>query len=78
MKNLILFISYVHKNYVIEDWSYYTKIGKKIIYPIWFIHAFIVWIACPIFIPEFLFKQSNMYKILKGIMNSNEYKKLKY
>ena len=51
---LINFIIYVYSNYIIEDWSDYTKIGKFFIYPLWIIRSTILWIICPVFIPVFL------------------------
>jgi len=64
---LILFALYVNTNYIIEDWSYYTKLGKIYYYPFWVIRSIIIWIICPIFLPEYFFKKSKLYKKIKEI-----------
>jgi hypothetical protein len=71
---LILFAIYVTENYITEDWSIYKPIGKIYYYPFWFIRSILIWIICPVFIPEYLFKQSDLYKQIKKIQNSPEYR----
>jgi hypothetical protein len=71
----ILFILHVYNNYIHEDWSFYTKLGKIYYYPFWFIRSIIIWIICPIFILEYLFKNSKIYKEIQKIMNSPEIQK---
>ena len=66
-KLLITFILYVYTTYVYEDFSVYKQNIKWLIYIFWFYYATCVWIISPIFIPEFLFKQSNFYKKLKEL-----------
>jgi len=69
----ILFALYVTKTYINEDWSIYTKLGKFYYYPGWFIRSLLIWLICPIFIPEYFFKQTDMYKQIKKIQDSPEY-----
>jgi hypothetical protein len=71
----IKFALYVYTTYVYQDWSIYTKIGKIVMYPCWLYYAFFVWLVCPIFIPEYFFKQSELYKEIQRIQNSPEFKK---
>ena len=59
---LILFALFVTENYITEDWSMLTKTGKLYYYPWWFIRSVIFWIICPIFLPEYWFKQTELYK----------------
>jgi hypothetical protein len=68
----ILFALYVYKNYIYEDWSVYTKIGEIYYYPAWFIHSTLMWIICPIFIPEYWYKQTNFYKNIDKMLHSIE------
>jgi len=70
----ILFALYVYTEYIVFDWSIYTKLGKIYYYPFWFIRACLVWAISPIFIPEFYFKQTTMYKHIQKVMDSPEYK----
>lgn len=71
--NCILFILFVYTNYIKEDWSIYTKIGKIYYYPFWFIKSCIIWIICPIFIPEYLFKQTDIYKRIQKFQKSSDF-----
>jgi hypothetical protein len=57
----INFILFVYENYVKEDFDVLTKFGKIIIYPAWLALAISIWLICPIFIPEYFFKQSKIY-----------------
>ena len=70
---LILFALFITKNYIIEDWSWYTKIGKLYYYPFWLIRSILIWVFCPLFIPEYIIKQSRLYKESKKIMDSPEF-----
>lgn len=72
---LILFALYVTENYIVEDWDIYKPIGKIIIYPFWFIRSVLIWIVSPIFLFEYFFKQSELYKEIEKIKNSPEFKK---
>jgi hypothetical protein len=69
----ILFALYVYTKYIVEDWNIYTKLGKMYYYPGWFMRAILVWLVCPIFIPEYFFKQTSIYKHMKKITDSPEY-----
>jgi hypothetical protein len=64
---LILFALYVTVNYINFDWSNVTKLGKIYYYPAWFMRSVLVWLFCPIFIPEYFFKQSSIYKQYKKL-----------
>jgi len=74
-KSLAKFALYVYTTYIVEDWSIYTKTGKFFIYPAWFVRAILLWFISPIFLPEYLFKQTSVYKKIKKIMDSEEYQK---
>ena len=69
----ILFALYVYVNYIQEDWSVYTKIGKIMIYWAWFIRSLIIWLICPILIPEYFFKQTSLYAYIQKMQKSPEY-----
>jgi len=69
----IKFALFVYTNYITEDRNYINKVGKIIIYPLWFIRSCFVWLICPIFLPEYLFKQSKIYKQIQKIQKSPEY-----
>jgi hypothetical protein len=71
----ILFAIYVTERYITEDWSFYKPFARVIIYPAWFIRSTLIWLICPIFLPEYLFKNSKLYKEMKNITNSPEFKK---
>ena len=62
---LISFALFVTNNYITEDWSTCTKPGKLYYYPFWLIRSIIYWVICPIFIPEYFFKKSIIYKQYK-------------
>ena len=70
---LILFALFIINNYIVEDWSWYTKLGKLYYYPFWLIRSILVCIFCPIFLPEYFFKKSNFYKESKKIIESSEF-----
>jgi len=69
----ILFALYVTANYINEDWSIYTKLGKIYYYPFWFIRSCLIWFVCPIFLPEYWFKQTTIYKHLQKIKKDPAY-----
>lgn len=66
---LISFALFITINYITEDWSIYTKHGKIYYYSFWFIRSMIYWIVCPIFLPEYFFKQSKFYQNFKKLQN---------
>jgi hypothetical protein len=59
------FLLFVYLNHIKEDWDEYTNLGKKLIYPAWFIRSIFVWIFCLFIIPEYLFKQSKTYQVFE-------------
>jgi len=62
MKTILNFAIFLYSTYIQEDWDEYTIIGKKFIYPFWFIRAALIWIFFFLFIPEYVWKKSKMYK----------------
>jgi hypothetical protein len=72
----ILFVSYVYQNHIQEDWDDYNRLGKICIYPTWFIYSCLIWIVSPLLLPDYMFRQTEVYKQLKRLQNINE-KKLK-
>jgi len=66
MKNLKLFllnfVLYVYLTHVKFDWDELTPIAKVFLYLPWFIQAILVWLVCPIFLPEFFVKRTTIYK----------------
>lgn len=69
----ILFALYIYENYIYEDWSIYKPVGKIYYYPGWFYKSILTWLVCPIFLPEYLFKQTTIYKHIKKIQESPDY-----
>ena len=59
---LINFALWLSINHIQENWDEYTNIGKKCIYPFWFIRSFCIWIVSPLFIPVWIFTKSQLYK----------------
>ena len=58
---LINFILFVYLDHIQEDWDDYNKLGKIVIYPAWVVRSFLMWLICPLFIPEYFFKKSKLY-----------------
>jgi len=67
---LIKFAIFVYVNYIQEDWSVITPLGKKILYPLWLIRQGFVWLICPIFLPVFLARNSNIYKFYVEVIKN--------
>ena len=67
------FALFVYLNYIKEDWSFNNKIGKLYYYPFWFVRSCLVWLVCPIFLPEYFYKQSKLYKEIQKVQKSPEY-----
>jgi hypothetical protein len=65
------YLLFVYLNYIKEDWDEYNKFGKIMIYPAWFIKSFVIWIISPIFLPEYFFKKSLIYKEYEKYMKYN-------
>lgn len=72
--NLITnFCLYFYLKYIKEDFSILNKLGKFIIYPLWFINSSILWIISPLFIIEYLIINSKIYKKINlEIQKQNE------
>jgi len=70
MKIAILnFMIFLYVSHIEEDWDEYTKLGKKFIYPFWFIRVALIWIFFFIFIPVYIWKKSKMYKKYLKVYN---------
>lgn len=67
------FILFVYDEYIYEDWSVYTRFGKICVYWAWFIRAILIWIVSPVFLPIYVFKQSELYKQMQIIKQSPEF-----
>lgn len=67
------FLLHVYIKYIREDWDEYTLFGKICIYPAWFVKSTLIWMISPMFLPEYWFKNSKLYKEIKKITNSPEY-----
>jgi len=77
MKNIKAFLAgfilFVYREYIEEDWSVYTLFGKMCVYWAWCVRAILVWIVSPVFLPIYVFKQSELYKQMQIIKNSPEF-----
>jgi hypothetical protein len=69
----ILFAIFVTENHITEDWSTCTKLGKLYYYPFWFIRSTIIWLICPIFMPEFWFKRTKLYKHIQKMQSDPQF-----
>lgn len=58
----IKFALWLYTTHIQEDWSVYTKIGKIMLYPVWFVRAMLIWITFPLWIPAYQFTQSKVYR----------------
>jgi hypothetical protein len=72
---LASFILFYWESYIREDWSVITKLGKIYYYPFWFIRAILLWLICPIAIPEYFFKKSKLYTELQKRIKQLQYEK---
>jgi len=61
-QKLAKFALFVYLNHIQEDWDMYKPIGKIVFWPAWFVRSILIWILSPLLIPEYLFKQSQVYK----------------
>jgi hypothetical protein len=59
---VLKFMIFVNERYIQEDWDSYTKTGKFFMYPVWFIHAVIIWLVSPLLIPQYILMNSRGYK----------------
>lgn len=67
---LIKFIKFLYTNYIYEDFSDYNKIGKYFIYPFWFVRIFYIAILSPIFLIEYFWFNSKLFKLIDDILNN--------
>lgn len=65
---LIKFIKFLYSVHIYEDFSCYTELGKKIIYPLWFIRMLYIIIFSPIFLIEYFWINSKTYKMIENIV----------
>lgn len=61
------FILFVYNNHIQEDWDILTPLGKFFIKPAWFINSLFIYLISPIFIPQYMFVNSNFYKRLQMV-----------
>jgi len=54
MANIYYFILFVYIHYIQEDWDIYTKWGKRLIKPAWFVRSILVWTLSIVFFPVVL------------------------
>jgi len=72
MKLLINFLNYFYTNFIMEDWSDWTKTGKIFIYPFWLIRSIVYWCISPLFIIWFLLEDTKFVKLIKEIIKDIE------
>ena len=65
---LINFVLFFYINYIKEDWNELKPFARRIIYPFWIIRSIILWSISPIFIIEYFWINSDMYKDMQKIM----------
>lgn len=64
MKRLLAKIAlHVYTEFIYEDWSVYTKLGKNVIYPFWMIRTLLVILVSPVLSIDYFWKKSDLYKI---------------
>lgn len=66
---LIKFIKFLYSVHIYEDFSCYTKLGKKLIYPFWFIKMLYIIILSPIFLFDYFWVNSKIFKMIDDIIN---------
>ena len=62
MVKIYKFILFVYLNYIREDWSTWTKFGRIVTYPFWWIRSVCVWIFFFIFLPAYWYEGSKLQK----------------
>jgi hypothetical protein len=63
VKQILLFLIYFHSTYIVEnDFLILNSLGKTIVYPAWFAKYILLWCISPLFILDYIWKQSNTYK----------------
>ena len=58
---LLKFALWLYTEHIQEDWDDYTKLGKIVIYPAWFVRASLIWLMFPLWIPVYNFQHSKTY-----------------
>jgi uncharacterized BrkB/YihY/UPF0761 family membrane protein len=71
MKNIAKFFLFVYTEYIKEEWDIYKPFTKVIIFPFWFIRSFLIWLVCPLLIPDYLIRKSKIYKKFQKVMDLN-------
>lgn len=56
------FILFYYESYIQIDWSDTTKLGRIYYAPFNFVRTIIMWLICPIAIPEYFWLRSKMYQ----------------
>jgi hypothetical protein len=62
---LATLVLYVYNKYLYEDWSVYTKWGKRFIYPFWLIRWVYVGVASPFLALGYYWEKSEMHDIFQ-------------
>lgn len=65
--NIIKFLLFLYKEHIEEDFNIYNKIGKICIYPLWVIKNIMVVFFLPLFILEYIWKNTKLYKTIHFI-----------
>lgn len=73
-QKLAKFALFVYLTHIQEDWDDYNKLGKFFVYPAWVVRSIFMWLLSPLFIPEYFFKQSKVYKAydMQGAMSPEQ------
>jgi len=64
------FVLFLYNTHIKENWNEYNTFGEIIFYPIWIIRTIAIILIFPVFIPEFLFKKTKLYKNLMAGYNA--------
>ena len=72
-KFFILFALYVYTNFIVEDWSCYSKFAKVWYKPAWFVRATLIWLVSPVLIPGYLFKESELNRQIQLVVKDPKF-----
>ena len=64
------FKKWVLENYIKEEWTDLTTIGKICIYPFWLIRSILIWSVSPILLLYYIFINSKTYKNIETEANN--------
>jgi len=64
---ILKFILFFYTEHIQEDWDEFTKLGKIVLWPAWLVRSILMWIFSPMFIPEYMFKQSKVYQAFSSM-----------